>query len=666
MTTPTEQRYGCTKCTRTDLTLTKNGRIRSHAADGKKAGPDNPHCPGGSDWPSGHEEAAQAPVTESGGPNRYRAPLSTSQPRTEPSGAVGACTRCGEPRDGHAHDETGETVHPHDYVWGDDDNGHSGSFCRVCGQEEPDDPNEITPPASPVSEVDAFLGMDRDEDDYDDEDSDKGPWITARHDGTCSGCGGMVTGDVDEIRADGEGGWEAKDCCGEDGTEAAPVGTAVAKTRNLQLPVRNGRYKYPHPVTGKPTSGTRVTTFIKAASDSIALDQWKERMTVLGLVTRPDLQKKIAATLSGGKAPYAVARTERDFLNGVVEQAKDAADAKYRARKGTILHKHTEEIDSGRRVVGDVPTEFRQAVTAYVMAMRDAGLKLLPNMIERSTAITEFGGVAGTFDRIAEATRELKVTFTRKTITQVITIHPGDHVVVDVKTGDDLSYNWLEIIIQEAIYATGVNQNGVAVSDGGSPAVWRWADAAEMGIGFVREDVGIVAHMPYGGSTCTIYGLDIDTGWKGAELCGAVKAWRKATPENVSGAILESMAPEPLVIPPVTAPPEAGPRAIAAAPRSVANWEEMFRAVRTREEGNAAWQAAKDAGLTKEVIKVLLATVDMNRPLTLRERAARVTTSDEANALWAEARGRMQEIGGPGELNELVKVMKGALSKAGS
>ena len=41
------------------------------------------------------------------------------------------------------------------------------------------------------------------------------PWFAAAYHGSCSGCGEDIEPD-DEIRADGDGGWQRRECCGED------------------------------------------------------------------------------------------------------------------------------------------------------------------------------------------------------------------------------------------------------------------------------------------------------------------------------------------------------------------------------------------------------------------------------------------------------------------
>lgn len=43
----------------------------------------------------------------------------------------------------------------------------------------------------------------------------KGAWFISACDGDCHGCG-REFGEGDEIRADGDGGFEARRCCGND------------------------------------------------------------------------------------------------------------------------------------------------------------------------------------------------------------------------------------------------------------------------------------------------------------------------------------------------------------------------------------------------------------------------------------------------------------------
>lgn len=43
----------------------------------------------------------------------------------------------------------------------------------------------------------------------------KGPWFPARFGGECDSCGDMFEENM-EIRADGHGGWEGRECCNYD------------------------------------------------------------------------------------------------------------------------------------------------------------------------------------------------------------------------------------------------------------------------------------------------------------------------------------------------------------------------------------------------------------------------------------------------------------------
>lgn len=47
----------------------------------------------------------------------------------------------------------------------------------------------------------------------------KGDWFESKYHGTCSNCFDDFD-EGDEIRADGQGGWEARQCCGDDHEDA--------------------------------------------------------------------------------------------------------------------------------------------------------------------------------------------------------------------------------------------------------------------------------------------------------------------------------------------------------------------------------------------------------------------------------------------------------------
>jgi hypothetical protein len=743
----TDQRYSCQVCTRDDLTLIRNGRVRSHAANGKRVGPENPACGGGSDFPVQSTE-----------------------------------------------------FHTHRFEYGDDGHGHAGSVCTVdeCGMVEPDDAEELNqalheekdrvpvPPnpfraplpgglhdnagvlrepgtaytvTNPVTHdlevafepyvpksADDFLDNDENDDGEDAADGGSSYW-PARYDGNCVSCGSHFLEGENIRRADG--GYEAEDCCGDSAEPQEDRPRVVART----LPVVNGRYVLPHPETGKRTTGSRASKYAEGIADSFALDQWRHRMILIGLINDPEILDKVASGIRG-LDPLEAVKIRRNFLNDRAEDAMQAAGYKKRAEKGTKLHKWTEEVDAGQRELEDVPKDYRPDATAYRLALAECGFRPVKGLIERSVYSDELG-VSGTFDRVLECIRTTDVLDLDGRET---TIHEGEFVIGDVKSGDNIESPWLEILIQEAIYAHAVNENGVAVQDEpGGP--FRWADLAEFGVPSVREDVGVVMHVPYGSGECHFYAADLITGWRGAKICkdnrdfwkiklpkvpiatfavsddAKVRAAEKERLEAEAAAIRKEQddAMAALIdsakdlgvldddritcacgakwdnIEAANAydhdydhcAPDEGPEQDGLA---TAAWEALFRSARTRDEANRAWLDARTAGLPKEEIKRLAGLVHLSDPkpqtprsrpgsppltqpvqetvrkpeppatprdgASLTDRAHRVTTKEEASAVFKEASAKIKEM--PEEkrpaareyLTKLTKIMQDRLTPA--
>lgn len=257
---------------------------------------------------------------------------------------------------------------------------------------------------------------------------------------------------------------------------------------------RWGRPQLPDPVTGKVRAWTRATTHAKTVADQHGLTKWQLRMVAQGLVARPDYYAGVAA-----------ANGDKRKLDRLCDEAKEAAAASSRANLGTALHAFTEAHDSGQVVV-TVPMQWLPDYEAYVNAMREAKIVVHPEWIERLTVVPEME-VAGTFDRI-------------------VTMPDGRLLIADLKTGADLSYSWNEIGIQLALYSRGVGLwNGGAVA---APADRRRNFAAAYDpMPPVDQHEALVMHLPVGLAKCTLHLVDLDVGWKMAQVCYGVRAWRK-------------------------------------------------------------------------------------------------------------------------------------------
>lgn len=244
---------------------------------------------------------------------------------------------------------------------------------------------------------------------------------------------------------------------------------------------RYGRYLLPGPGGGKEQAWTRATTFAKSISDSFGLTNWQLRMAVKGVAARPDLYALAASAPVDDKAT----------LDRVAKDAKEAAAASSGANLGTAIHTFTERLDSGEQVT--VPAQWAADVESYRDALAAARVEAVPAWIERIVVVPRYR-VAGTLDRI-------------------VRLADGRLAIADLKTGKDLSYGWLEIAIQLALYA-----NAEAMWD---PAADRYVDMPP-----VDRNEALVMHTPVGQGRTTLHRVDIVAGWEAADLVGQVRQWR--------------------------------------------------------------------------------------------------------------------------------------------
>lgn len=445
------------------------------------------------------------------------------------------------------------------------------------------------------------------------DDVKKGPWFYAKLNGVCS-AGSESVEAGDQIRADGWGGYECSECAGDEDREETDeplrvhslghlTGSTVTADEFLSLarsfapgalaaegfptpdeflnaaepePKINvsgqpeaerdwlGRYividtgtgDFRRTKTGKPIGITRVTTFVKAAQNNKAIGDWQKRNVVMGASLRPDvLRRAHGLNHDNGK----------DELDRIVGELDTAAGGKVSADEGTYLHEETEYIDAGVKRPEDCPPAYQEDLKRYVAALEAYGLEPVPGLIERTVMVREFGGVCGTFDR---------VFFHRASDT---------YVIGDLKTGKTLKYGMDEIQAQMWLYAHGINQNGVYD--------WNtktWGPAGDpMTVGShpdgvpirVREDVGVIIHMPVQGPEAGdvyVRKADLSRGAEYAALCASVRGWTKSKVQDWTG------LPEP-------------------------TWEERFAAVWDKSEATILWRLAKDRGITGVRLNELVA-----------------------------------------------------------
>lgn len=440
----------------------------------------------------------------------------------------------------------------------------------------------------------------------------KGPWHGAHRDGRCTWCGDRYA-EGDRIRSDGQGGWECESGLEDDHSMDAPASWQRPTAANVKLPApligrnigpvsdpslslgatseaddflsgptpmseadaflmgdaqegeepkkiekytKNGRYRITDPTTGdfrRYKNGNvlgivRATTFNKAASDSFAITQWNKRNVLLGAARRPDI---------AAKAHGMDVTEDRTQLDAWVEVLEDAAGGNVASGMGTDVHAWTEKIDAETHTLEDVPPAYRHSVELYVDTLRRAGLRVVPELMEQTVFIEEFGGVAGSFDRIFYHS-------------------PSDtYVLGDLKTGKNVGkYGWSEIETQEWIYAYGYNRFGT----------YNWeSEEWERPTVHVRMDYGVVIKLPLVGpdaGTCTLLRTDLDNGAEHAKLCHAVRTGGKGKAEAF-------FLPQP-------------------------SWDERFSRVTTNQQAADLWKQAKAEGVE---------LLELNRLVGIAQRA---------------------------------------------
>lgn len=268
-----------------------------------------------------------------------------------------------------------------------------------------------------------------------------------------------------------------------------------------------GRYKLPGP-DGEEKSWTRATTFAATLAEQYALRIWEQRQVVWGLARRPDLIT-MASTISGPE--------DKKALGEIVDEAHIAGGTKAKANRGTAIHRACQAAERG--AYDEVPEELRPHVSKYFTAMREGGLTILPEYVERTGIVNQYD-TAGTFDNLVRCP-------------------DGKIRVSDKKTGR-MDYSDTEFAVQLAVYA---HFDALFNYDTG-----RYEPMPE-----VATDYAILTHIDPETGDCELMRINIEWGWLWARTCAEVMAIRKT-----KGAITPYVPPEQVVadvtdLPPVPA-----------------------------------------------------------------------------------------------------------------
>lgn len=245
-----------------------------------------------------------------------------------------------------------------------------------------------------------------------------------------------------------------------------------------------GRYLIPDPTTGEPRAWTRVTTLARTIADHTAIEITERRKIAWGIGARPDLYARAAAATLD----------DTTDLDQVIEHAGHAAATAAGANTGTALHRFAERLDAGETL--DVPAPWDRDLAAYRQTLTTHQITTVPGWLERILLIPE-AGVAGTCDRLWTAP---SWTLPR---------------IGDLKTAQNIHLAAGEIALQLALYAHATH----------------WWNPATQELHPITEPIdhttAVVAHLPAGRGTCTLYDINITAGWDAVPLALAVREWRR-------------------------------------------------------------------------------------------------------------------------------------------
>lgn len=318
-----------------------------------------------------------------------------------------------------------------------------------------------------------------------------------------------------------------------------PFDIATSSTGNRDL-VTGGRYRLPDPFpdrvdpaykrikkdagTDRATSWMRATRLAGAIADSYALSQWSQRHAMKGITLKQELFD-LAVMLDPER--------DKEEFNQLAERAKKVASANERAHLGTQIHDATEQADRG--------LPFDPAFQPHVKMWQDAiaayGIEIVD--IEEVVVVSDLG-VAGRHDRIGRTTRPIIIEDLNG---QSWEIPRNTYIIVDLKTGKDLSLAWHEIAIQLALYANADLRYVWQTRDAYGSDVEHSGGHWYMPRAPMSRQVAIVIHIP-GMETDSkkpwnhaLWAVDIGRGWQAALLARDVLRW------HALGALATPMAP---------------------------------------------------------------------------------------------------------------------------
>jgi len=293
---------------------------------------------------------------------------------------------------------------------------------------------------------------------------------------------------------------------------AAAIATDPEIARQLELreawraAIDNNRDRWGRPMVMLPDGSCeigyrRASSYGSPLEDSTALTDWKMRQVARGISRRPALVLATTRAEVGLDGPLSVAKKAKTELNGICKQAMDVVESGDKASIGTSLHHVCELIDFGQDP-GHIPQEWRPDIYAYLDLTRGFRMRSIELFI-----VQDDHQSAGTLDRAVEVIWPLIAP-------DGTIIPPGDILIGDLKTAQDMAFAGGKFGVQCFIYATGVPYDPI------NKTRYDWGHQPP------RTDWAVIFHVPSGQGKAELYWVNLTEAAIAAQDVRRVYEWR--------------------------------------------------------------------------------------------------------------------------------------------
>jgi hypothetical protein len=237
---------------------------------------------------------------------------------------------------------------------------------------------------------------------------------------------------------------------------------------------RWGRPMVPNPLPdGKPAPHQRPSSIASKIADTYALTLWKQRMTAIGVASRPDLVA-LAHALDPDDAG------DKKQLDEVVKTAMEVAGSQRGANLGTAIHAYCRQVNAGTDP--QVMDIHKPTIDAYRALLERH--QIVPKILERFVVWSE-RQIAGSCDIYGEI--------------------DGRLAVIDIKTGqhNPAKFSMVEYSAQLACYAN---------------ARHLWDGETAEALPEIDTEVGYLIWLPSGGDQAELIRVDITKGRRYVDL----------------------------------------------------------------------------------------------------------------------------------------------------